>query len=115
MHANATLAICMLFPLLAGCAGFVNSAAAENTFTLKGNVRVTGNEPFIRLVLTVPSAENNSSPQDHLIQGLLAKELREQYQGRTVTVEYVKCPVSVQETALGPSRCIEPIKILGIE
>jgi len=82
------------------------------TVVLKGTVRVTGNEPFTRLVLTVPDTrEGHGRSADHLIEGPLAEEIRSRYQGRVLTVEGRSC----EERPPGIPFCIEPVKILKIE
>ena len=80
-------------------------------FVLKGKVRVVGNEPFTRLVLTVPPAGEGGRPADHVVTGPLAEELRSRYQGKIVSVECRRCADS------GPGRlpCIEPERIVGVE
>ena len=80
-------------------------------FVLKGTVRVVGNEPFTRLVLTVPPAGEGGRPADHVVTGPLAGELRNRYQGKVVTVECRRCADSVP----GPLPCIEPERIVGVE
>ncbi|MBE0568983.1 MAG: hypothetical protein IH577_04840 [Deltaproteobacteria bacterium] len=81
------------------------------TITLKGTVRVVGNEPFARLVLTVPGPEGGGRPADHLVEGPLAAEIRERHQGRIVTVECRPCA----EKQPGRLPCIEPEKIIKVE
>jgi hypothetical protein len=83
-----------------------------DAIVLKGTVRVTGNAPFTRLVLTVPPAEGDGRPPaDYLLQGPLVEEMRNRYQGKLVTVECVPCPEKP------PDRlpCIEPEKVLAVE
>ncbi len=81
------------------------------TFVLKGTVGVVGNEPFTRLVLTVPPPAGNESPTDYVVKGPLAGELRSRYQGKTVAVECRKCAESARDRL----PCIEPGRIIGVE
>lgn len=81
------------------------------TFVLKGTVGVVGNEPFARLVLTVPPPGGSGRPADHVVKGPLAAELRSRHQGKTVTVECRPCG----EDARDRLPCVEPVRIVEVE
>lgn len=83
----------------------------DETFVLKGTVRVVGNEPFTRLVLTTPPGTADGRPADHVVKGPLMEELRRRHQGRVVTVECRSCG----EIAPGRLPCIVPLRIVGAE
>ena len=70
--------------------------------TVSGTVRVVGNEPFTRLVLT-PAAGGS----DWLLVGPLQDELRRRHQGQRVTLEGEPCPPPTPEF----SRCFKPSRI----
>ena len=68
------------------CAGAPHRAS--DIRTIRGVVRVVGNEPFTHVVVTSPSdAPGVAGRIDYLIEGALAAELRARWQGRTVTLE----------------------------
>jgi hypothetical protein len=81
------------------------------TVIIKGTVRVVGNEPFPRLVLTVKNTEGGKIQQDYVIKGHLAKKIWDQYQGQVIVIEGKYCAESVPEHLL----CIEPERIVGVE
>lgn len=83
----------------------------KETVVLKGTVRVVGNEPFTRLVLTVPGPAAGNGPVDHLVQGPLADDMWKRLQGKIVTVEAVYCA----EKPPGRLPCIEPSRIVESE
>jgi len=83
----------------------------KETVVLKGTVRLVGNEPFPRLVLTVPDPAGGSRASDHLVLGPLAEEIRNRHQGQVVTLECRPC----KEKAPGRLPCVEPVRILGAE
>lgn len=87
-----------------GCAMGVRKTDAA---TLTGTVRVVGNEPFTRLVLT--TADSGGSGKDYLLVGPLRDELRKSYQGQKVSLEGALC------TSPEPrfSNCFEPVRIVG--
>ncbi len=80
--------------------------------TIRGVVRVVGNEPFPQVVVSSPSdAAGAADRVDYLIEGPLAAELRAGYQGRTVVLE---------GTEVRPSRprfrhAFAPSRIVGVE
>lgn len=109
---TAFMAMLALLLSMASCGASGDAARnGEGTFLLKGTVRVVGNEPFTRLVLTVPPAEGGGRPTDHVVKGPLSEELRSRHQGKTVTLECRRCGEST------PARlpCIEPVRIAGTE
>lgn len=56
--------------------------------TIRGVVRVVGNEPFTQVVVSSPGdAAGVADRVDYQIEGPLAAELRAGYQGRTVVLE----------------------------
>lgn len=105
----AVLALCLLGTAL-GATGECMGKNCE-TVTLKGTVRVVGNEPFARLVLTVPDPREGGRPTDHLVKGPLAEEIRNRHQGEVITVEGRYCA----DRGPGNRPCFEPEKILKIE
>jgi hypothetical protein len=78
---------------------------------MRGTVRVVGNEPFSRLVLTVPDPMNAGKPTDYVIRGPLGKEIRGRYQGKVVVIEGRCCTDGAPERFL----CIEPERIVEVE
>ncbi len=80
--------------------------------SIRGVVRIVGNEPFTQVVVSSPSdAAGVTGRIDYLIEGPLAKELRACCQGRTVVLE---------GTEVRPSRPrfrhgFAPSRIVGVE
>lgn len=72
--------------------------------TITGTVRVVGNEPFTRLVLTT-----GGEGRDYLLAGPLRDQLRRGYQGSVVTLEGKECPSPGPESA----HCFEPSRIVA--
>ena len=81
------------------------------TVIIKGTVRVVGNEPFSRLVLTVKDTEGCKVQKDYAITGFLAKKIWDQYQGKVIVIEGKYCA----EIAPEHLPCIEPINIMRSE
>ncbi len=79
--------------------------------TITGTIRLVGNEPFARVVLTTAGSGKSTGEHDYLLIGPLQKELRELYQGRMVTLEGNPCASPTPQF----SRCFEPAKIVGAE
>lgn len=73
--------------------------------TMTGTVRVVGNEPFTRLVLTV--GDPRMRERNYLLVGPLGEELRRGHQGRRVTLEGRTCRSPLPEFA----DCFEPLRI----
>jgi hypothetical protein len=74
---------------------------------LSGTVRLVGNEPFSRLILT--TSEGDEKRKDYLLVGPLRDELGKRYQGQEVSLEGAQC--------LSPEprlpNCFEPVRIVG--
>jgi len=81
------------------------------TVMIRGTVRVVGNEPFSRLVLTVQEPEGGKNQKDFVIKGPLEKNIWDQYQGRVIVVEGRYCA----ETGPEHVPCIEPERIIRVE
>lgn len=80
--------------------------------TIRGVVRVVGNEPFPRVVVSSPAdAAAGADRVDYLIEGPLAAELRARYQGRTVTLEGADARPSRPRFR----RAFAPTRILGAD
>ena len=105
----ATLSLCLAVTAC-GASG-EGTRRNGDAFILRGTVRVVGNEPFARLVLTVPNPEGGGRPADHVIKGSLAGDIGTRYQGKIITVECRYC----SEPVPGHASCIEPGKILKVE
>jgi hypothetical protein len=73
-----------------------------------GTVRVVGNEPFTRTVVTPGPSDSPQPRPDCLVAGPLEKELRARYQGKVVTLEGSACPDPPADAA----DCIVPSKII---
>ena len=113
MSSNVSLTglLLILFTMISCSASSESMIKDQDTLILKGTVRVVGNEPFPRLVLTVKDAEGGKLQQDYAISGSLAKMIRDQYQGKVIVIEGKYCADSVPEQL----PCIEPIKIIRSE
>ena len=78
--------------------------------TIRGVVRVVGNEPFTHVVVTSPGDDAGGTGRiDYQIVGPLAAELRSGYQGRAITLEGRDAPPSWPGFRYG----FEPTRILG--
>ena len=98
--------------ILTSCSASSESMKKDGeTLIIKGTVRVVGNEPFPRLVLTVKDTEGSKMQQDYVVVGSLAKKIWDQYQGKVIEIEGIYCAESVPERL----PCIEPIKIIRSE
>ena len=86
-----------------GCAMGVRKPDAA---TLTGTVRVVGNEPFTRLILTTADGVRG---KDYLLLGPLLDELRKSFQGKKVSLEGALC--SSPEPRF--SNCFEPARIVS--
>lgn len=81
--------------------------------TIRGVVRVVGNEPFTHVVVTSPGdGAGDAGRVDYLIAGPLAGELRGRHQGRTITLEGTDCPPRspLFRNCFAPTRILEPGK-----
>jgi hypothetical protein len=74
---------------------------------LAGTVRLVGNEPFSRLVLTTSGGEEKGT--DYLLVGPLRDELGRGYQGQKVSLEGTRCPSPEPRFP----NCFEPVRIVG--
>jgi len=100
------VALVLLFAVL-GCAK--NMQGAETTI-ITGTIRVVGNEPFSRVVLTVgENPDMATRDQDYLIVGPLAEELRRNFQWKKLTLEGTPC--SLSDPAF--KKCFNPSRIVG--
>lgn len=88
-----------------GCAMGVRK---PDVTTLTGTVRVVGNAPFTRLVLTTTDQQGKGT--DYLLLGPLLDELRKQYQGQNVSLIGTPCTSPVPQFA----KCFEPVRIVGL-
>ena len=102
----------LIFFMLTSCSASSESMKKEEeTVIIKGTVRVVGNEPFSRLVLTVKDTECSEVQKDYVIAGPLAKKIWGQYQGKVIVIEGKYCA----EIAPEHLPCIEPINIMRSE
>lgn len=94
--------------LLLLLASTVGAMGGRKPATLSGTVRVVGNEPFTRVVITASrSDEPVDGTRDWLITGPLREELRKRHQGKQVTLIGEPCTPPSPEF----SRCFRPVKI----
>ncbi len=77
--------------------------------TLTGTIRLVGNAPFARLVLTPENSGQLTQERDYLLLGPLQDELRKRYQGRLVTLEGTPCASPLPQF----SNCFEPARIIA--
>ena len=96
----------MLVLLLAtqGCA----MGSRPGSVTITGTIRLVGNAPFTRVVLTQKDAVPGSGERDYLLIGPLQEELRKQYQGRQITLEGIPCSSPTPQF----TKCFEPARII---
>lgn len=84
----------------------------EGLRTIRGVVRVVGNDPFTQVVVTSPGdAAGVADRIDYLVEGPLVAELQSRYQGRTVTLEGTDARPSRPQFRRG----FAPTRILGVE
>ena len=77
---------------------------------LTGTIRIVGNEPFTKVVLTVemhPAASTKN--MDYLIVGPLKDSLRRDYQGKVMTLEGTLC--SSPDPAF--KNCFNPVAVVN--
>jgi hypothetical protein len=98
----------LLLVLLAAGQGGAMGKKSE-IVALTGTIRVVGNAPFTRVVLTPETVGQDIRERDYLLLGALEDELRTHYQGQRVTLEGAPC---VSPTPQFP-RCFEPRRIVG--
>lgn len=92
-----------------GCAA--GPGRPPEAVTIRGVVRVVGNEPFTHVVVTVPDERTEAAARvDYRIVGPLAEELRARWQGKTVTLEGTFVPPGSPRFRHGfaPSRIVGP-------
>ena len=97
----------MLLLLLAtqGCA----MGSHPRPVTITGTIRLVGNVPFARVVLTQEGSVPGSGERDYLLIGPLQEELRKQYQGRLITLEGAHCASPTPQF----TKCFEPTRIIA--
>ena len=106
------IAVSSLFLAMTACSASGECVKRDReTVTMAGTVRVVGNEPFTRLVLTVQDPKNGNHQTDLVIKGPLAGDIRERYQGKVIIVEGRRCA----EEASGHLSCIEPERVIEVE
>lgn len=100
--------------LLAGAALLMLAAAhgfamgTKPAVTITGTIRLVGNAPFARVVLTEESPGRKPPVRDYLLTGALTDELRRRYQGRRVTLEGTPCASPLPQF----TSCFEPARII---
>jgi hypothetical protein len=97
----------MMLLLLAtqGCA----MGSRPGPVTITGTIRLVGNAPFARVVLTLEDSVPGSGERDYLLIGPLQEKLRKQYQGRLITLEGAPCASPTPRF----NRCFEPTRIIA--
>ncbi len=95
----------MLLSAAQGCA----LGSRPGPATITGTIRLVGNEPFAKLVLT-PDENAGGTPaeRDYLLVGPLTDELKKKYQTKRITLEGSICA----SPSPGFARCFEPSRIL---
>jgi hypothetical protein len=79
----------------------------EKRQIVSGTIRVVGNEPLTHLIIRPASRDRSDANQDILVTGALAKELRSNFQGKSVSLEGTFCASPSPQFA----RCFKPSKI----
>jgi len=88
LSVTVVVALVLLGALL-GCAMNMQGGGAQS---ITGTVRVVGNEPFTRVVLTVgENPDAATRDQDYLLVGPLGEELRRNFQWQKLTLEGTLC------------------------
>lgn len=100
---NLSLMLVMLIATQ-GCA----MGSRPSPVTITGTIRLVGNAPFARVVLTREDSVQGSGERDYLLIGPLQEELRKQYQGRLITLEGTPCTSPTPQF----SKCFEPTRIV---
>jgi hypothetical protein len=100
---NLSLMLVLLFAVQ-GCA----MGSGPGPATITGTIRLVGNVPFARIVLTPTDSGRGTKEQDYLLIGPLQDELRKQYQGRLVTLEGTPCASPTPQFG----KCFEPTRII---
>lgn len=100
---------CAMLILFVATHGSAMGTKRPELMTIAGTVRVVGNEPFTRLVLTAGDPrKKGAGERDYLLVGPLGEELRRGHQGRRVTLEGRTCRSPLPEFA----DCFEPLRII---
>ncbi|MCM2356930.1 MAG: hypothetical protein NDI77_02185 [Geobacteraceae bacterium] len=98
-----------LLVILSATQGCAMGVKQSELTTLTGTVRVVGNEPFARLVLTTGSNRGGvGRGGNYLLLGPLQDELRRAHQGSMVTLEGKQCSSPTPEF----TDCFEPSRII---
>ena len=105
MRVLPAVAAALSLAILSPEAGSMSKRPEPPPKRVTGTVRVVGNEPFARTVLT---AFRDGAPSDCLVEGPAERALREGHQGRVATVEGTACP----NVPPGFADCIVATKIL---
>jgi hypothetical protein len=96
-----------LLVLLVATQGCAMGTKRAQLTTITGTVRVVGNEPFTRLILTTTDSQGKGG--SWLLVGPLQDELRRRYQGNSVTLEGAPCASPKPEYP----NCFEPTRIIA--
>ena len=107
MAGKCIVAMILLFAL-EGCA---MSMQNSDTKVLTGTIRIVGNEPFAKVMLTLGSDPDMATiGQEYLIVGPLREALRRNYQWKRVTLEGAFCssPDPVYK------NCFKPVRIVNV-
>ncbi len=104
MFSHVSIMMLLLFATH-GCA----TGSQPGKVTIAGTIRLVGNEPFARLVLTPnENGGKTRAEQDYLLIGPLTGELKRRYQLRRVRLEGSLCVSPLSEFA----RCFKPSGIV---
>jgi hypothetical protein len=108
MAGKLIVAIIVFFSV-EGCAMNMQNS---DTKVLTGTIRVVGNEPFPKVVLTL-GAKPDSATIDlqYLIVGPLKDSLRRSYQGKKLTLEGSLCtsPDPVFKNCFNAAKVVDPV------
>ena len=99
----------ILFFAFQGCA--MDRQNPETTI-LTGTIRIVGNEPFTKVILTLGLHSDISTiDQEYLIIGPLRDSLRRSYQGKKLRVEGAYCmsPDPVFKNCFNPARIVDSV------
>ena len=108
MAGKIIVAMMLLFAV-EGCAMNMQN---QETKVLRGTIRVVGNEPFTKVVLTLGADPDMATiDQEYLIVGPLREALRRNYQGKKVTLEGALCtsPDPVYKNCFKPVRIVDAV------
>ncbi len=104
MFSHLSVMMMLLFAAQ-GCA----TGSRPGPVTITGTIRLVGNEPFARLVLT-PDENFGNTPREreYLLVGPLTDELKRKYQLKRIRLEGSICV----SPSPGFARCFKPSRIL---